>query len=683
MSDSNTSSPVAGNVSRQILIRYLWLVLALFVFVGAINFYQILMVAPDTVGMKQFKLALFSSAGFIRDLCWFLGAAIFVHLFFVLFLWLGTVGWLAAPDMRERQRKITTYFAFVVACTWIMILSTRHYPNMPSGFIKYNPLLMSNVTLYLLSGLIVLSVVVSLYKLCHTPLRKAVAGSLIVCLAGGLAWTNFVPETYAKVSPWANVSQPNILVIGVDSLRPDETGYFGSDGLLTPNIDEFLQHSAVYRDAFTPYARTFPAWMSILTGKEPVNHKGRYNLISLDRLDTQQTMGWHMRQRGYRTVHGFDERRFSNIDESFGYDVIVGPKPGAMGFVLGQYDHPMINLLTNTVIGKYLFPEMYLNRGRAGNYDPERYNQALLDAITAEPGKPLFLSAHFLLPHFPWFSRDLEELEKFDIPEEPADKFAYQYRMMLKQVDRQFGQFMKQLEAAGVLTNAQVFLLSDHGDSFKFDKDQLVPARDDMPLEIESNTRGHATNVLSLGQYQVLLAARSYGSQVFKPGNVSGNASLIDVAPTILDVLGESTKDKNMDGLSLLSSTSKDRNNRDLFLESGFTTLAVTADDLNEEELLKEGLRAYTVNADGKLVIRDMWNDIILRAKHRAVIRGDWQLSMIPGMGEYMVLTNIPEKKWWSLPYYDGDAETGKMLVAMCEHYRGEPGFDEAGTCEL
>lgn len=682
MSVDNTPSSAASNVSRQIMIRYLWLALVLFVAVGAINFYQILMVAPDTVGMKQFRTALFSSPGFIRDLFWFLGAAIFVHLMLVMFLWLGTAGWLADPDMRNRQRAITTYFAFVVVCAWIMIISARHYPNMPSGFIKYNPLLMSSVTLYLLSGLVVLSSVVSLYKLCNTTMRQGVAGVLIVFLAGVIFWSNFIPESNAKVAPWANSSQPNILIIGIDSLRPDETGYFGSDGQLTPNIDEFLKHSAVYEDAYTPYARTFPAWMSILTGKEPVNHKGRYNLIDLSRLDTEQTIGWWMSARGYRTVHGFDERRFSNIDASFGYDDVVGPKPGAMGFVLGQYDHPMINLLSNTIVGKYLFPEMYLNRGRAGNYDPERYNKALMDAITADPSKPVFLTAHFLLPHFPWFSRDLEELEKFEIPEEPADKFAYQYRMMLKQVDRQFGQFMEQLQASGVLHNAQVFLLSDHGDSFKFDKDQLTPARDDMQFEVESNTRGHATNVLSLGQYRVLLAGRSYGNEMFKPGVVKGNASLIDVTPTILDVLGESAETKHVDGLSLLSSSEEERNNRDLFLETGFTTLAVTADDINEGQLLKEGLRAYTVNAEGKLVIREVWNDIILRSKHRAVVRGDWQLSMIPGMGEYMVLTNIPEKKWWSLNQYSGAADTSSMLAALCVRYKGEPGFDEGNNCQ-
>jgi len=663
-------------------MSYLWLALGLFLLVGAINFYQILLVAPDTVGMKAFTAALFSSPGFLRDLAWFLLAAIFVHGVFALSLWLGTAGWLAAPEMRNRQRKVTIYFAFVLCCAWIMIVSTRHYPNMPSGFIQYNPLLMSSMTLYLLSGLMALSVVVSLYKLCNTPWRKGVAGSLLVCLAGSVFWSNFVPESNAKASPWAQNVQPNILVIGVDSLRPDETGYFGSDGQLTPNIDEFLTRSAVYKDAYTPYARTFPAWLSILTGKEPVHHKGRYNLINISRLDPSQTIGWWMRARGYRTVYGFDERRFSNIDASFGYDAVVGPKPGAMGFVLGQYDHPMINLLSNTMVGKYLFPEMYLNRGRPGNYDPEVYNQALLDAVSADPSKPVFLTAHFLLPHFPWFSRDVEELEKFEMPEEAADKFAYQYRMMLKQVDRQFGQFMAQLQSAGVLDNAQVFLLSDHGDSFKFDKDQLEPGRDDMPFEVETNTRGHATNVLSLGQYRVVLAGRSYGNNVFKPGDVDGNASLMDIVPTILDVLDEPVESKGVDGLSLLASTKEERNNRNLFLESGFKTRALVADDMTKEQLLKEGIQVYTVNADGKMVVRDAWNDIILRSKHRAVIRGDWQLSMIPGMGEYMVLTNISQKKWWSLDQYEGDADTTGMLAALCAHYQADPGFDLEGMCQ-
>ncbi len=667
---------------RELFVRYLMLTLGVFFIVGAINFYHVLMVAPDTVGMQAFKSAMFSSPGFIRDLLSFLGAAIFIHLVFGAALWLGTAGWLASPDMRERQRKITSYFMFVVACALIMILSARQYPNMPSGFIKHNPLLLKDVTLYLLVALVLLSAAFSLHKLCNTRLTRTIAvGVLLACTTGAL-WQHVVPESQAKVSPWANNSQPNILVIGIDSLRPDETGYFGSDGELTPHIDEFLQNSSVYKDAYTPYARTFPAWMSILTGKEPVNHKGRFNLIDHSYLDTTQTLAWWMKERGYRTVYGFDERRFNNIDESFGFDVVVGPKPGAMGFVLGQYDHPMINLLANTTVGKYLFPEMYLNRGRSANYDPERYNQALLDEITKKPDQPIFLSVHFLLPHFPWYSRDDEELKQFKKPDNPVDLFAYQYRVMLKQVDRQFGQFMEQLKVSGVLDNAHVFLLSDHGDGFAFDKDILREARDDMPFEVETNTRGHATNVLNLGQYRVVLAGRSYGNESFKPGPVKGNASLMDVVPTVLDLLGEPLENKKLDGVSLLSSSVGQRQMRNLFLESGFKTLSVTADDMTIEKVINEGIKAYTVNDDGKLVVRDIWYDQILKTKHRAVVQGDWQLSMIPGMGNYLVLTNIPERTWWSLDQYDGDVDTEMMLASLCRHYDGEPGFDEASVCQ-
>lgn len=677
---TRTSSPSSALI-KQILARYTWLALGLFLLVGSINFYQILMVAPDTVGMKAFKAAMLSSQGFLQDLGWFLFSAILIHIVFVFLLWLGTVGWLSLPEMRERQRKLSVYLAFAVASAWVWILSARHYPNMPSGFIQHNPVLMADITLYLLSGLMVVSCLASLYFLSNSKPRKRALGITVVTLAFIASLPMLIPGTNAKIASWGKGDSPNVLIIGIDSLRPDETGYFGSDGELTPNIDEFLAHSTVYPDAYTPYARTFPAWMSILTGKEPVNHKGRFNLIDHSYLDKTQTIAWWLKERGYRTVYGFDERRFNNIDESFGYDAVVGPKPGALGFVLGQYDHPMVNLLSNTVVGKYLFPEMYLNRGRAGNYDPERYNDALMEEVLRDTSKPLFMSAHFLLPHFPWFSRDVEELEKFIIPEEPAEKFAYQYRMMLKQVDRQFGQFMAQLESVGALDNTYVFLLSDHGDGFKFEKDILTPAREDAPFEVETNTRGHATNVLNVGQYKVVLAGRSYGSDKFHPGNVEGNTSLVDIVPTILDALGVSAVDKDIDGLSLLSSTITERDSRSLFLESGFKTLSVTADDMTVDKLVSEGIKAYTVNEQGKLVVRRVWYDNVIASKHRAVVQGDWQLSMIPGMGEHMVLTNIPDKKWWSLAQYEGEAPWREMLKDLCGHYKGEPGFDPVEVC--
>ncbi|MEH6469139.1 MAG: sulfatase-like hydrolase/transferase [Porticoccus sp.] len=678
MSNSVASQPVKKNIFG----RYAVLVLVLLLAISAVNFYQILLVTPDTIGMKAFTSAMFSSPGFLYDLLWFVLSISVIHIVFIFLLWLGSVGWMTRYEMPDRQFSFGVFGYFLGVCTWVLIWSARQYPNMPSGFIKHNELLISDAAFYSLTAGIAISFVASLYLLSHSRARKIMAGLIVTCAVALGGWVSGeIPLSNAKLSAVDGDAPPNIIILGIDSLRPDETGFFGSDGELTPNIDKFLSQSRVYSNAYTPFARTFPAWMSLLTGKEPVNHKARFNLINHSYLDKKETIGWWLKDRGYRTIYGFDERRFNSIDETFGYDSVVGPKQSALGFVLGQYDHPIINLLCNTKVGKYLFPEMYLNRGRKANYDPERYSQALIDEVAEDTSAPIFLSAHFLLPHYPWLSRDDEELSKFPKPEAPEKITAYQYRMMLKQVDEQFGDFIGKLKDTGVLDNAYVFLLSDHGDGFKFEKDVLQPGIDDALFDVETDTRGHATNVLNLGQSRIVLAARSYRDTLFEPEVVEQNASLMDVVPTIGDLLKMEEESKELDGISLLNESRELRQKRPLYLESGFAAMEVTADEITIKNLLEEGIKAYTVDKKGKLVVRDMWFDLVLQSKHRSVIRGDWQLSMIPEMGGHMVLTNISEKKWWPLAQYDGDAPWSDMLKNLCRHYKGEPGFDQEEVC--
>lgn len=679
-----SNSVVPQPVKKNMLGRYSVLVLLLLLVISAVNFYQILLLTPDTVGMQEFTSAMFSSPGFLYDLMRFVLSILVVHIVFILILWLGSAGWMTKFEMPARQFSLGVFGYFLGVCTWVLIWSARRYPNMPSGFIKHNELLISDVAFYFLSVGIAISFVASLYLLCRSRARKVMVGLAVTCAMVLGGWVSGeIPISNAKLSAVDGDTPPNIIILGIDSLRPDETGFFGSDGELTPNIDQFLSHSRVYSNAYTPLARTFPAWMSLLTGKEPVNHKGRFNLIDHSHLDKKETIGWWLKEQGYRAIYGFDERRFNSIDETFGYDSVVGPKQNALGFVLAQYDHPIINLLCNTKIGKYLFPEMHLNRGRTANYDPERYSQALIDAVEEDTTSPIFLSAHFLLPHYPWLSRDSEVLEKFPRPDAPEKVTAFQYRVMLKQVDRQFGDFIKGLESTGLLNDAYVFLLSDHGDGFKFEKDVLSPAIDDAPFDIETDTRGHATNNLNLGQSRIVLAARSYRDDLFKSGVAEGNASLMDVAPTVRELLNLDVSNDKLDGLSLLNEARELRQKRFLYLESGFAALEVTADEITIKDLLKETLQIYTVDKAGKLVVGDFWYEHILKAKHRSVIQGDWQLTMIPGMGKHMVLTNIAEKRWWPLAGYEGEADVHGMLNSLCEHYKDDEWFDSSGSCEF
>ena len=68
------------------------------------------------------------------------------------------------------------------------------------------------------------------------------------------------------------------MIIGIDSLRNDLQVPRQRRGG-TPNIRRFLDDSRRFSDATTPLARTYPSWVSILTGRHPVTTNARYNLM--------------------------------------------------------------------------------------------------------------------------------------------------------------------------------------------------------------------------------------------------------------------------------------------------------------------------------------------------------------------------------------------------------------------
>jgi len=116
---------------------------------------------------------------------------------------------------------------------------------------------------------------------------------------------------------------------------------------------------------------------------------------------------------------------------------------------------------------------------------------------------------------------------------------------------------------------------------------------------------------------------------------------------------------------------------RFLFMETGFTILEITKAEINEARVMEQSMGSYRVDKAGNLVVRDQWYPFIMNSKHRAVLYGDWQLSLVPSMAEYPVLTNIKTKQWWPLYLYDGDsAPWREMMTAMCQHYENDAGFE-------
>lgn len=313
----------------------------------------------------------------------------------------------------------------------------------------------------------------------------------------------------------------NIVIIGVDSLS---AATFAEMRGMLPALDGLLAQGVEFKRAYTPIGRTFPAWVSILTGQTPAEHGAVFNLRRLDKVRRDHLLPFALRDQGYHTVFALDERRFANIDESFGFDRVVGPGLGVLDFVLqGVNDTPLTNLLLQTPWGRYLLPYSYINVASHTNYSANAFVDRVLQA--AETEIPLFLAVHFESAHFPYKTRHARAVVNNE------NTFMSAHVEALTVVDAQVGRLMHRLRASGVLNDALVIVLSDHGEGVGELETRIV--RDGTPFDIRSF--GHGADLLSDHQNRIVLGGLRYRlGQVVEAAGVSNEqVSLLDVRDAI------------------------------------------------------------------------------------------------------------------------------------------------------
>jgi hypothetical protein len=349
-------------------------------------------------------------------------------------------------------------------------------------------------------------------------------------LVAGMALPAFQPAPEGA----ARDSKPNIIYIGIDSLRADMVPLDASSPH-TPELNRFLSGATRFSDAITPLARTFPSWVALLTGRHPHTSGAYMNLLPRDLVDTKGTIADTLRAAGYRTVYAVDEVRFSNVDESYGFDKRISPPIGATEFIIAFFaDLPLLNLTVNTRVGEWLFPHLHANRGASMLYDPDAFVAQLDRGI--EPVQPTFLALHLTLSHWPYHWRDYAHMLELNKP------MPDYYVNALRRVDQQFGDVWRILERKGLLENAIVVVFSDHGEAFGVPQESLVPIDSAEIVRLGAQpTWGHGTSVLSPHQYRVVLAMRRVGRAATEAPNglhvVDVPTSLEDITPTITDLL--------------------------------------------------------------------------------------------------------------------------------------------------
>jgi arylsulfatase A-like enzyme len=453
----------------------------------------------------------------------------------------------------------------------------------------------------------------------------------VAALAAGAAATA-VASMAMPHSPASAPDRPHVILIGLDSLRPDVTGTTEGEEL-TPEIDRFLAAATVFPDTLTPLARTYPAWVSILSGKHPHTTGAVINLLKRELVNEGDTLPRLLANAGYRTFYAIDEARFSNVDASYGFGETITPPMGAADFILGFFsDTPLANLLVNTRAGEWLFPYAHANRAVAVTYDPDTFIERLDDRLDFD--EPTFLAVHLTLVHWPY------TWDSTPTPTEPGTTAsAQQYRRATARLDTQFGDLMRMLRDRGALQNAIVVVLSDHGESLG----EPISIADDehaiRHIPYRNKALGHGTSVFADAQYRVLLAMQSFGAPELPTragARLEVPASLEDIAPTLSAALGLAPE-RPFDGVSWLPQLTGapvgDHEHRIRFLETEFTPRGFSPGSgaMLSESALRGAARYYRVDPESDRVqIRAEALEELLAGRQYAATRDAAMLVSLP-----------------------------------------------------
>lgn len=273
---------------------------------------------------------------------------------------------------------------------------------------------------------------------------------------------------------------PNIILLTIDTLRPDRVGCYGSERPLTPNIDRLAAQGLRFTTAITGGSWTQAAFPTILTSSYASMYGGCLGPLAAARPDPIAALAGH----GYTTA-GFSTSPL--LSQAYGYDRsfqhFVDLEPFVKDPVLrslkgGQWllRQPAVHMIAQR-LGRRLRP--------AALYAPaDRVTDAVCDWLQSA-GSPFFIWAHYMDVHWPYHLeenlttpaavaqawRDLEHLYRANwhgatITAAQRTRYIELYEQAVSYTDAQIGHLLQCLEERGLAGNSIVVIVSDHGEEF-------------------------------------------------------------------------------------------------------------------------------------------------------------------------------------------------------------------------
>lgn len=305
----------------------------------------------------------------------------------------------------------------------------------------------------------------------------------------------------------------NVVVVLIDTLRPDHLGLHGYERPTSPNIDAWAEQAVVFERAYAQAPNTPRSIPSLLTGRYPsriswIKRFARFGGLKPAENETLfelfQAAGWRTEAQSAHWyferakhikdgVDAWDNRGFLSIKESNTQS--AAPK------------------LTPRVVER-------------------------LDAL-AKGEQPFVLFAHYFEPHGKYMNQ--RKAKVF------GKKLMDKYDSEISFVDMHLKPVFDALERNGLYENTIVVLTSDHGEAFK-----------------EHGFHFHGRTVYD-EELRVPLIVRFPGA---KPKRVKETVALLDVLPTVAQATGvEAKAAQGQSMVPLITELGTWRDDRTLFLE--------------------------------------------------------------------------------------------------------------------
>lgn len=307
----------------------------------------------------------------------------------------------------------------------------------------------------------------------------------------------------------------NLLLVSVDTTRADFLGCYGHKTVKTPNIDRFASEGARFEWCISSAPLTLVSHSTMLTGSFQYVHGARDNgLFELSAANV--TLPEILKDAGYTTAAEVGT-------------VILDPKYGlTQGF---ESYGKVIDFREQGHLKEF---------GGADVDDAEAQPKVLKQELDRKAvditdcgirhlkslagGKsPFFLFLHYYDPHWP-----------HEAPEEIASQYDDPYLGEITYFDQQFGRLLAEVENLHLSENTLVVLVSDHGEG--------------------KGQHGEYTHSCFLYDTTLHVPCIMRCKGTIPPGvTVNSQVRLVDLAPTLLDFVGLTSKrSPQMQGESLL-----------------------------------------------------------------------------------------------------------------------------------